>query len=359
MTAKITRVRAVTLAGPDFAPGDETQFVVVASDDYDGWYGPIPAVFTPRLVQMFTRCLVGRPVEDHDDLQHRIQAAVTRNALARSIARWAVGALDCAGWDLHGRIVGRPVAELLTAEAAESVPLYASHLSVELVSPDIVAERQDLAAAGFRLTKWSLRQPPTGASEPLLAAMRRLMEDAPHPLAFDGHGTWSAESIPILGELSRADHLWWLEDLLSTSTAGAYRNVASTNTKVAVGERLVDVPAAIQIVRETAVSTLTPDVVWLGGITPTTRLLRDTNFRKLPVFLHGRAYLPALQVAAAFDDTVGAVEFRIQWEPRRQRLYQRPSLPRQGAADIGGVGLGGMPDLAKYQCTTIDGWERI
>ncbi len=108
-------------------------------------------------------------------------------------------------------------------------------------------------------------------------------------------------------------------------------------------------PAAIQIVRETAVSTLTPDVVWLGGITPTTMLLRDSSSRKVPVFLHGRAYLPALHLAAAVGDAVGAVEFRVQWEPRRQRLYQRPSLPRHGSAGISGVGLGTTPNLVKYQ----------
>lgn len=359
MTAKITRVRAVTLASPDFAPGDETQFVTITSDEHDGWYGPIPAVFTPPLIQRFSRHLAGCRVEDHDDFQRRAQAAVAGDDLARSVVRWAVGALDCAGWDLHGRLAGRPVAELLAADAAESVPLYASHLSAELASPNVLAERQDLAATGFRLTKWSLRRPPTGTSEPLLAAARRLVADSPHPLAFDGHGTWSAESTPLLGELSRADHLWWLEDLLPTSTAEAYRDVASASTKVAVGERLADVPAAIQIMNETAVSTLTPDVVWLGGITPTRVLLRDTSARNLPVFLHGRAYLPALHLAAAFGDTTEGVEFRVQWEPRRQRLYHRPTLPRQGAASISGVGLGSTPDLAKYQRTTIDGQEMI
>lgn len=72
------------------------------------------------------------------------------------------------------------------------------------------------------------------------------------------------------------------------------------------------------------------DVVWCGGITEARGWLGAALDARVPVHLHGRAFLPAVHLAAAFPDAAGAVEYQVVWEPRRQRALRGTLRPDGG-----------------------------
>jgi L-alanine-DL-glutamate epimerase-like enolase superfamily enzyme len=62
----------------------------------------------------------------------------------------------------------------------------------------------------------------------------------------------------------------------------------------------------------------------------------------VPVHLHGRAFLPAVHLAAAFPHVSGAVEYQVVWEPRRQRALcgtLRPDGGHVTLPDRPGLGM--------------------
>ena len=97
-----------------------------------------------------------------------------------------------------------------------------------------------------------------------------------------------------------------------------------------IGERLrldEDLGTLLDLVRPTA---LTIDVVGCGGLTRAVEITAVGHEAGIPVYPHGRSMVPGIHLAAAFPDAVRAVEYRRQWEPRRQLLYAEPWIPENG-----------------------------
>ncbi|MFD5514395.1 hypothetical protein ACFWIB_43225 [Streptomyces sp. NPDC127051] len=120
-------------------PGDDTVFVAVRSGRAADWYGPL-AEPVARAVRGLAPVLVGAEATDHEGLQDRLAQAAPRSRAGS----WAVGALDCAAWDLHAQAEGCPAAGLLTHEPLQHrITAYSSWLTRDLSHPataDLIAE---------------------------------------------------------------------------------------------------------------------------------------------------------------------------------------------------------------------------
>jgi L-alanine-DL-glutamate epimerase-like enolase superfamily enzyme len=328
-------------------PGDDTAFVAVYGGGDVGWYGPVSEGVS-RTVEVIAAAVAGTPVSDHCGLVQRLCTAaggVRRGPLEQ----WAVGAVDCAVWDLHGRLLGKPVAELLSQPCTRTqIPAYASWLRMDLASsqaPEVLAE---VAEEGWAFTKWGLRrQPgPTIASEvrDLVAAVQRTAQHTGTGFAVDAVGTWSPQLSSAFAVEVDASTLLWLEDPLPEHDLPVYGRLASTGLPLALGERLMpeeDLPRLLGQIRPAA---LTIDVVGCGGLTPAVEIASMAQKAGIPLYPHGRSLVPGIHLAAAFPDAVPAVEYRRQWEPRRQQLYNEPWTPEHGAfPSPASAGLGAEP----------------
>src|SRR5207342_1254902 len=90
--------------------------------------------------------------------------------------------------------------------------------------------------------------------------------------------------------------------------------VLANRLPVATGERLLvnHDPEGVLALRPHA---FTFDVVACGGLTRAAQLTAAARAADIPVFPHGRSFVPAVHLAAAFPHAVSAVEYRLQWEP--------------------------------------------
>lgn len=328
--APIDQVEVVDVR--DGEPAEEdTVFVAVHAAGETGWYGPVSAAIGSYVHKTLAQLATGADAMLHQALHHRLSG--TAMASSHPDTSWAVGAVDCAVWDLHGHLAGRPVADLLARSAARrSVPAYASWLTQELTGPVEPGVLDAVHADGWAFTKWGLRfGPQTTVSARVLAqAVERTGKAAGARIAVDAVGTWTPDLTLAFADYVSPSPLIWLEDPLPRHDLQAYGRLASAGLPVAVGERLSvheKLQPVLNAVRPVA---LTLDVVGCGGITRAVGVLAASRAWAVPIYPHGRSLIPGLHLAAAFPEAVPAVEYRLQWEPSRQRLYASPLLPEHG-----------------------------
>jgi L-alanine-DL-glutamate epimerase-like enolase superfamily enzyme len=327
-------------------PGDDTVFVAAYGGGGVGWYGPV-STNIGRTVDLISPAAVGAPVTDHRGLVQRLRTA--GGDQRGRLGQWAAGAVDCAVWDLHGRLVGTPVAELLAPpRACAAVPAYVSWLRMDLASPETPEVLAQVVEEGWTFTKWGLRRRPgpTTASEvpEFVGAVERAAQRLGRSFAADAVGTWNAHISTAFAAHVDASALLWLEDPLPEHNLPVYQRLASTGLPVALGERLMPE----EDVRRLLSQARTIDVVGCGGLTRAVEVASMTRAAGIPLYPHGRSLVPGIHLAAAFPDAVPAVEYRRQWEPRRQQLYNEPWTPEHGTFPApASAGLGTEPRRPK------------
>lgn len=313
--------------------GDDTVFIAVHAAGKTGWYGPVSSGIGAYVEKVLAPLMAGADVTDHPALRQRLRRLAV--ASPDGHASWAMGAIDCATWDLHGHLAGRPVADLLALDAARrSIPAYASWLTQELTSPVEPDTLAEVLAGAWAFTKWGLRCRPsrdtTAAARTLAQALEHTAEAAGARIAVDAVGTWTPALTLAFAHRIDPSALIWLEDPLPYHDLQAYGRLARTRLPVAVGERLMLRDDPMTMLDEIRPVALTLDIVGCGGLTQAIDVLAAARARAVPVYPHGRSLVPGIHLAAAFPEAVPAVEYRLQWEPGRQHLYAHAWLPEQG-----------------------------
>lgn len=338
-------VRSVQVLATRAAANDDSWFVGLQASEATGWYGPVSAEVGSYIKGTLAGAIVGESCTEHHALHEALCAVAARESTRT--ASWAVGAVDCAAWDLHGRLAEAPVANLLASDPEPSVPLYASWLGLDCSQPGAAATVARVAREGWRFTKWSLRT--ESASHDVRVEAARLTETTRTiaaalggSAAFDAVFTWSVGLLNLVAEGINPADVVWLEDPLREYDHAAYRSFAKA-LPLAVGEDLL-VHRDGQSILDLAPRALTLDVVGCGGLTRAVQLVRQAAVQRVPVYPHGRSFVPAIHLAAALPRAVPAVEYRLQWEPLRQQQYAQPWQPKSGAVVLSSApGLGTGP----------------
>ncbi|MET8127494.1 enolase C-terminal domain-like protein [Streptomyces sp. NPDC005231] len=336
----IDRVRVERLddsvAGP-WETGDSRFAVVVEARGVAGVFAPLDELPAALVATRLGQSVLRYSVTDHKRLLRRLLAELGPHSAG--LGRWAVGALDCAVWDLHGRLADLPVAALLSDRPARQVPVYASWLSLDLASTSAAESVKATVGKGFAFTKWALRDAEAGE-------VARLVERAAawtgQSVAVDALGTWGHLRTTEVAPLLAPEAVRWVEDPLARTDRAAYTHLRgqAKGLRVALGERLAHVEDARALLEHCQPEAFTFDAVWCGGITEAQGWLGAAHDARVPVHLHGRAFLPAVHLAAAFPHVAGAVEYQVVWEPRRQRALRGTLQP-----DGGHVALPDRPGL--------------
>ena len=121
--------------------GDRATAIFVELETTDGATG-IGGPIDPDIAFIIDQQL--RPlIEGADALAHeRLWDRMYRDQVhgRKGVAMMAISAVDCAMWDLKGRMLGQPVVRLLGGPTRTRIPAYASTLG-HSVEPERAAER--------------------------------------------------------------------------------------------------------------------------------------------------------------------------------------------------------------------------
>ncbi|MDQ3701994.1 MAG: L-rhamnonate dehydratase, partial [Chloroflexota bacterium] len=199
-------------------------------------------------------------------------------------------------WDLKGKLLGRPVYELLGGPQKESIPCYASNTDLAYGTEHSIAWFLEL---GFKAVKLFLRHGPEAGIEGLrqseaLVARTREQIGPDVELMVDAWMSLNVEYVVRLMEALRPYRVKWLEDYLLPEDTEGYMKVRQRlpGATLATGEHWYTIHPFALAASQGLVDILQPDVAWVGGITASVRICHLAEAHGLTVIGHAGMNYP-------------------------------------------------------------------
>ncbi len=201
---------------------------------------------------------------------------------AAGVASYAISAIDLALWDLKGRILKRPVYELLGGPARDSITCYSTGNDTDW--------HMEL---GFTATKLACPYGPADGlaaldrNEELVARTRTLIGDHVE-LMLDCWMAFDVEFAIRLAERLRPYRLKWIEDCLIPEDMDGFAEMRRRLPwqTLATGEHWYGVFPFMQSATHRMVDILQPDIEWVGGITACMKICHIAEVAGISVMLH-------------------------------------------------------------------------
>jgi L-rhamnonate dehydratase len=246
----------------------------------------------------------------------------------------AISGVDCALWDLLGRLRQEPVWAMIGGKMREKQPMYATG-----PRPDLAQEM------GFVGGKYPLPYGPAHGREGLaknVAIMRDLREKCGNDfkLAFD---CWMALDVPYALRLIRALEpydLEWIEECLPPDELDGYAQLVRDRghpIMISTGEHEYT-RWGFENLLNTGVDLIQPDVNWCGGLTELLKIKAMASAKRRLVIPHGSSvYSYHFSIAS---DVTPFSEF-LMMAPQADRvipmfdpLFDNEPVPENGLLDV-------------------------
>jgi L-alanine-DL-glutamate epimerase-like enolase superfamily enzyme len=201
----------------------------------------------------------------------------------------ALSAIDIALWDIRGKVLNQPVAQLLGG-FRDRVPTYASGALMRgfpLEHVERAAAR--LVEKGFRQMKTQLALP--GDTNPELEVERiRVVRNAVGPkidLMCDINQRWDVRQAISIGSRIEEYHLFWLEDVVAHDDYPGLASVAAAlATPIAAGEYVYGLVPFRHMLEARSVDIVMVDVLRAGGISQWVKIAGMAEAFNLPIVNH-------------------------------------------------------------------------
>ena len=199
------------------------------------------------------------------------------------MASYAISAVDLALWDLKGKLLGRPVYELLGGPARERILCYATGNDTDW--------HMEL---GFKATKLACPYGTAGGLEALerdeeLASTTRELIGPSVELMLDCWMSMDVEFAVRLADRLRPYGLKWMEDCLIPEDIRGFRELrlrAPWQT-MATGEHWYTPLPFFEAAADRVVDILQPDIKWVGGLTAVVKICHIAEAAGISVIPHG------------------------------------------------------------------------
>ena len=367
---KITDVEAIILRQPeiqDIADASQVDLLIRISTD-EGVVGIGEVDSAPEAVKALVEASRSHAVaiglrelligEDPLQIEHLWDKMYRRLIYVgrRGIGIHAISGIDIALWDIKGKVLGKPIHELIGKPLRTKIPAYASMLMPE--SPEQVRQVVTRAwEANFRAVKlgWGpLGSDPDRDIELVKAACevaegRQIMIDAGL-----GYGRDSKTAIRVARSLEELG-VFWLEEPFLPDEYEAYAELADTvGLRVAAGEEEATVWDFRELIERGHVDVVQPDVERCGGITEILRIAALARTRGVQTVPHawksGIITATTLHINAVLPDAIYQ-EYCVSETPINKNLI-RQSLPVDSEGfvtvpDGPGLGIELNPDIVE------------
>lgn len=364
---KITAVRCYQLSGPaDEAPKEERQvgmldiypefasrppsaertkrlsavYVQIDTDDGpSGLFGPI----FPETAAIISKKLTPHLVGVDPLASERIWDVLYRQDrhARKGYEMMAISAVDCALWDLRGKVFGLPIYRLLGGPTRQHVDCYASMLSYSH-DPGLVRERaQMVVEQGFKAQKWFFRHGPSDGREGMEknVALARAVREAVGPtidIMFDCWMGWDLSYTVAMLERIAEFRPRWLEEPVPPDRIGDFAAIRrASRVPIATGEHEYTRWGFLQLLQAEGVDVIQADPDWCGGISELVKICTLASAYGRHVIPHGHSILPALNVIAAQSPaTCPMAEFLILHQPAKQHFQTQVTQPENGVIPL-------------------------
>lgn len=257
----------------------------------DGTYGLGPCSYGRPVAAIiedhYARLLVGQDalaIERCWDMMFRMSKPYGTVGLASV----AMSGVDLALWDLAGKLLRRPVYELLGGPARDRIFTYATGNDIDWY-----------LELGFKAVKLACPYGPVDGlwglaeNEKLIAGTRQLVGDGVEVM-LDCYMAFDVEYTVRLAERMRPYRLKWIEEYLIPEDLDGHVAVRQRIPwqTLATGEHMYTHYPFQQLITRRAVDILQPDMGWVGGLTACRKIAQMADSAGLTVILHGGANSP-------------------------------------------------------------------
>jgi len=316
-------------------PFEQLFLRVLADDGSEGIFGPISLEVANMVMFDLKPLILGEDpfrVERIWDIMYRSQVHGRKGE-----KMMAISAVDCALWDLIGKVKREPVVRLLGGPVREKVPAYASMLGFSL-EPKKVAERcQEYLDYGFRAMKWFFRYGPGDGERGIEENVNlvKTIRDAVGysvDLMLDCWMSWSVPYTIKMARLIEKYEIAWLEEPLMPDNIDGYVKIRkNVNIPIAAGEHEYTRWGARELLRHNAVDILQMDVTWAGGITEMRKICALASAEGVPVIPHAGWVEPAQCVIFSQpEDVCPMIEYLVKWAEIQQTFNREKLVPKKG-----------------------------
>jgi L-alanine-DL-glutamate epimerase-like enolase superfamily enzyme len=267
---------------------------VTGEDGSQGW-GQVSTYHSDITAQVLHRQVapwaLGQDTTDLDDLldivterEHKFPGSYLRRAMA---------GLDTAIWDMHGKQQGKSVAELMGGSPG-LIRVYASSMKRDITPKDEAARLKHLrdskgfdafkvragAEVGRNVDEWP------GRTEEIIPTMRREMGDDVD-LLIDANSCYSPLRAIEVGHILEDNEFCHYEEPCPYWELEQTKQVTdSLKIDVAGGEQDCDLVTWRRMIDMQAVDIVQPDILYLGGMSRTMRVVQMAQAAGIPVTPH-------------------------------------------------------------------------
>lgn len=282
------------------APGrgnwTRTACVITAEDGTWGFglslfSGPVVSIINDHLAPMIEgqNCMATEKVWD---IMQRSTAAFGTAGLVS----YAISAVDNALWDLKGKVLGRPVYELMGGPQKEKIFCYASCTDMSYGVENSIEWFLEL---GFKAVKLFLPHGPEEnleglrRNEEMVAKTREQVGDSVE-IAVDSWLSMNVEYAVRLSEALRPYRIKWLEDSFTPEDLGSYAQLRrrAPHQTIATGEHWYSLQPFAFACANGLVDILQPDPQWVGGVTAVMKICHMAQAHGVSVISHAGMNYP-------------------------------------------------------------------
>jgi galactonate dehydratase len=288
----------------------------------------------------------------------------------------ALSGIDIALWDLKGKILGRPVYELLGGPQRERLRVYANGWYTNPGTPEQNAtEAREVVARGFDAMKFdpfgqhnyfTISPAEAQLAEDRVAAVREAV--GPNvDILVEVHAKFNVATAVHLGQRLERYRPFWFEEPVSQENVSEMAQVRrQVRIPIATGERLYTKFPFFELIKHEAVDVLQPDICNAGGITELKKIAAIAEAQHLSMAPHNTN--SPVGTVASFHLGASLPNFLIQeyhaefYEPWFFDLC--PDQPRRIGATVplpNGPGLGITLDESvarAHPLAPAQGWSR-
>ncbi|MEM7742925.1 MAG: mandelate racemase/muconate lactonizing enzyme family protein [Pseudomonadota bacterium] len=299
---------------------------VTAENDAQGW-GQVSTYHSDITAQVLHRqvapWILWQDTTDLDDLLDLVTEH--EHKFPGSYLRRAIGGVDTAIWDLRGKLAGKPVAELLGGSAGP-IRAYASSMKRDITPADEAARLKHLrdtkgfdafkvragAEVGRNQDEWP------GRTEEIIPLMRRELGHEVD-LLIDANSCYSPDQAIKVGHILQDNGFCHFEEPCPYWELEQTKKVTDAlDLDVTGGEQDCDLPTWRRMIDMRAVDIVQPDILYLGGICRTLRVVQMAKAAGLPVTPHcanlSLVTLFTMHLLRAIPNAGKYLEFSIEGE---------------------------------------------
>ena len=323
-------------------------FLQLEADGAVGIAGPLTEDVAVVVAQQLRPLLVGSDpfaTEYLWDVMHRSLVHGRQGT-----AMMAISAVDCALWDLKGRVLGQPVYRLIGGPTRRQVPAYASMLGFDVTDPGLVRARaQEYQQKGYRAQKWFFRHGPAAGAEGLrrnIELVRTVREAVGEDddIMFD---CWQSMDLTYVTRLLERIEQFaprWLEEPAMPDRIDTYRQIRRrTRVPISGAEHEYTRWGMKRFVEAEALDVLQPDIYWAGGLSEVLKIAAYATTHDLITIPHGHSTQASIHFSVSQSPVhTPYQEYLIKWNAVHQHFLSDPVTPADGlltAPETPGLGM--------------------